>query len=178
MDDNSALRLSGYFLLGYLLRDRQARSWPQIVSLAFLFLAGGSATVFGTYMVSNGRGAFDPFFYNYFSITVFMMAIALFLMVKSVPAPGYTAEKKEPHPQSRIFRELGMSVFGIYLIHALVLELLRDGRLGFIIDHAGAFGVALPQAIAIPVFALAVFLLSAGAVVLFRSIPVIRMLLT
>jgi surface polysaccharide O-acyltransferase-like enzyme len=182
MDDYSALRLSGYFLLGFMLRDRHARSRRQLAMTLLLFLAGGAATIFGTYFMSRHRGDFDPFFYKYFSVSVVAMTVALFLLVKSlcrgreegVAEGAGRAGTRSP----LLLRKIGTSVFGVYLAHALVLELLRDGRLGFTIDHTSVFGAALPLAAGVPVFALAVFGLSLAAIALLRAIPLVRDLAT
>jgi surface polysaccharide O-acyltransferase-like enzyme len=192
MNDYSPLRLSGYFLLGYLLREWHAGSAPQFALALLLFLAGGAATIFGTYYASGSRGEFDPFFYNYFSVTVAAMAVSLFVLVKSsfVPKghkfrlssqaarPGNGNEDELNRFNHTPLRQIGMSIFGVYLAHALVLELLRDGRLGFTIDHTSAFGIAIPLAAGLPLFALSIFGLSLAAVLVIRFIPITRELLT
>jgi surface polysaccharide O-acyltransferase-like enzyme len=182
LDDYSAIRLSGYFLLGYTLRNRQAGSGIQWALILLFFLAGAGATIFGTFYLSRSRGEFDPFFYKYFSATVAAMAVALFLMVKSLFAGGRinsgNGGAEARLNSSPMMRRIGMSVFGIYLAHALVLELLRDGRLGFTIDHTSAFGMEMPLAAGLPIFALSIFLLSLGSVLVIRFIPGLREMLT
>ncbi len=178
LDDYSPLKLSGYFLLGYMLKDRQVRSgWPLLLAL-LVFLIGGAATVVGTYLMSAFRGEFHPFFYKYFSITVVAMTVTLFLLVKSIfhtrmetTAEG---EQKIRMNSPKILQKIGMSVFGVYLVHALVLELLRDGIFGFTIDHTSAFGVELAPAVGIPVFAASIFLVSLVPVLVIRFIPILR----
>jgi surface polysaccharide O-acyltransferase-like enzyme len=168
MNDYSALRLSGYFLLGYMLKDRSVRSAIGLAVLGGIFLAGAAGTIMGTYWLSLDRGEFHPFFYKYFSITVVAMTVALFLFVKSI--------FKTSSP--RILQEIGMSVFGVYLLHALVLELLRDGRFGFIIDHTSAFGLEFSPALGLPLFALSIFVVSIVPILLMRQIPIVRDIVT
>jgi surface polysaccharide O-acyltransferase-like enzyme len=182
MDDYSALRLSGYFLLGYMFRDWRYRSGLQLALAVLFFLAGGAATIFGTYVMSRNRGEFHPFFYKYFSVTVVAMTVSIFLFVRSVfdtrketsPEGGERIRMQSPE----ILQRIGMGVFGVYLVHALVLELLSDGHLGFIIDHTSAFGFALPPVVGLPLFALAIFVFSLLPVLVIRTIPIVRDIFT
>lgn len=78
----------------------------------------------------------------------------------------------------KLLQKTGMSVFGVYLIHALILELLRDGSLGFIIDHSSAFGIAMSPAVGIPFFAMSIFLASLAIVFVIRFVPILRDMIT
>jgi surface polysaccharide O-acyltransferase-like enzyme len=182
MDDYAPLKLSGYFLLGYALRDRLAGSLWGTIGLLGVFVLGGAATVFGTYFMSRAAGQFHPFFYKYFSVTVVAMTVSLFLLVKSVcPAPreiGNDGGERIRLNLPRALQVIGMSIYGVYLIHALVLELIRDGRLGFTIDPTCFLGWTLSPAMGIPVFALTVFVISIGCVMVLRGIAGVRDVLT
>lgn len=182
MDDYSPLKLSGYFLLGYALRDCLIRpGWPMLLVL-LVFSAAGAITILGTYIMSENRGEFHPFFYKYFSITVVTMAVSLFLLVKTVfhTRRVITAEGKEMIRMNspKILQKIGMSVFGVYLIHALILELLRDDWFGFTIDHSSAFGIAMSPAVGIPFFAMSIFLVSLAIVFVMRFVPILRDMIT
>jgi surface polysaccharide O-acyltransferase-like enzyme len=182
MNDYSALRLSGYFLLGYMLKEWRARSGLQLSMILLLFLVSGAVTIFGTYQMSLGRGEFSPFFYKYFSVTVVAMSISLFLLVKSIW--HRRKERSEDGPEGNpvgspgLLQRVGMSVFGIYLVHALVLELLRDGRFGFTIDHTSFFGMGISLAAGLPIFAVSIFVISLATVLAVRLIPILRDMLT
>ena len=182
MDDYSALRLSGYFLLGYMLRQWHARSALQLLPIGSLFLIGGAATIVGTYWLSAESGKFNPFFYKYFSVTVVAMTVSLFICVKSVfnTRMEITEDGRERIRMNspKLLQKIGMSVFGVYLIHALVLELLRDGHLGFTIDHTSAFGIQLHQAWGLPVFAVSIFIFTLVPVLIIRMIPIVRDMIT
>ncbi|MBM9604057.1 acyltransferase [Desulfopila inferna] len=182
MDDYSPLKLSGYFLLGYMLKDRVVRPGLPLFLMLLVFLGGAAATVIGTYVMSANRGEFHPYFYKYFSITVVTMTISLFLLIKSI---FHTRKEITPEGEERIRRhspefmqKIGMSVFGVYLAHALILDLLRDGVFGFTIDQTSAFGMALHPALGIPLFAMSVFVFSLVAVFLIRLTPHLRNLIT
>jgi surface polysaccharide O-acyltransferase-like enzyme len=178
MDEYSALKLSGYFLLGCLLRERFIYSKVMLLSLLLIFLTGGAFTAIGTYVMSRNTGDFHPFFYNYYSPTVVAMALPLFLLIKSIfntrkeITENGTERIRMNSP--RFLQTIGKSVFGIYLIHALLLEIFRDGRLGFVIDHTSAFGIVIPLMAGIPIFAACIFCFSLGIILFFRNIPILR----
>ncbi|SDB60763.1 Surface polysaccharide O-acyltransferase, integral membrane enzyme [Desulfonatronum thiosulfatophilum] len=178
LNEYSALKLSGYFLLGYLLKDVTVQSKSRLFLPALVFLAGGAATSVGTYLASRQAGEFVHFFYDYFSITVVAMAIPLFFIVRSVfdtrRVITENGNERIRMNSPKLLQRIGKSVFGIYLIHALILELLRDGRLGFTIDHGSAFGMTLPLAVGIPFFALSIFVLSLSLVFIFSLVPFMR----
>jgi surface polysaccharide O-acyltransferase-like enzyme len=182
MDDYSALRLSGYFLLGYMLKEVRARTALQWLLLVLAFAGGALVTILGTYVMSWNRGEFHAFFYKYFSITVVAMTLALFLIVKSIfdtrVEIGADGVERIRMNSPRPVRRIGQSIFGLYLIHALVLELLRDGRLGLTIDHTSALGVDLSPAIGIPIFALSIFGISLALVYAIRQVPLLRNFVT
>lgn len=175
MSDYSALRLSGYFLLGYMLKDRQAESARGLWGLFLAFLLGGAGTALGTYFMGGATGRFHPFFYHYYSITVVVMTVSLFLLIKSLFHFSGAAEAEDGQTGrfnlSWLFRKVGMGVFGVYLVHALVLDILRDGLIGFTIDHTSAFGMQMPLAIGIPVFAGSIFLISLFLILMVRAVP-------
>lgn len=177
LDDYSPLKLGGFFLLGHAMRHWRIRSAGALVLLAAIFAAGAAATILGTYFTSRAAGEFQPFFYKYFSATVVAMAVSLFLLIKAAASGQGSA------PSGRAKKASGLqlaasSIFGVYLVHALVLELLRDGRLGFTIAHTRFLGIELPLALGIPVFATSIFAVSLGVVLALRAIPVVKHLLT
>lgn len=172
MNDYSALRLSGYFFLGYMLKDKRIQTPFQWITMLMLFILGAGATIFGTYWLSVYYGEFDSFLYKYFSVTVFSMTISLFMIVVTVfKAPGRLVSPK-------LLNKIGMSVYGVYLIHALILEFLRDGKLGFTVNHSSAFGVDMTIAVGLPFFAAVIFLFSLVPVIIVRHIPLVRDIVT
>ena len=181
MNEYSALKLSGYFLLGFLLREAFVNNKSHMILLLLVFLAGGAATAMGTFLLSLDTGEFDHFFYNYFSANVVLMTLSLFLLVKSIfYLSGIDAVNENPSglSASEILQKGGRCVFGIYLIHALILELFRDGRLGFVIDHTSFLGAVLPPAAGIPLFAASIFLFSLFVISALRAVPGIRNMIT
>lgn len=178
MSAYSPLRLLGYFLLGHMLREARLPSRRVWAGLVSGFLLAALATLSGTWLLSRQAGQFDPFFYQYFSPSVAVMTVCLFVLVKDLCRARATAGPRADLSTSRRVHAVAASVFGVYLLHALVLEALRDGRLGFVIDQTSAFGAELPVALGIPVFAASVFLASLVPTMVLRRVPIVRDLLT
>lgn len=160
----SPLMLLGYFVLGHLLRDVRPSS-RQRVWLAAAFTAGLAVTAGGTYYVTvlRGGGEFDGSFYEYYSANVVVMSVALFLLLKSSRA----LHASSPRLRGAL-RSLSVLVLGIYLVHAMLIDVLKSGRLGFELDAS-----AVHPAAGVPLFALVVFAASALLVALLRRIPIV-----
>jgi len=182
LDDYSSLKLSGYFLLGYMLKDRVVRPGVPLFLLFLVFLSGAAVTIGGTYVMSASRGEFHPFFYKYFSISVLTMTVSIFLIIKSIfntrRETTLEGEERIHMPSTALMQNIGMSVFGVYLAHALILDILRDGVFGFTVDQTSAFGMTLNPALGIPLFALFIFVFSLVPILLIRMLPFLRNLLT
>ena len=182
MDDYSALHLSGYFLLGHMLKDRYARTGMHLFLVAALFFAALALTIIGTYLLSESRGEFRPFFYRYDSVSVVVMTVSLFLLVKSLfhtrDTPGESGIERVEMRSPKLLHRIGMSVFGIYLVHALMLESLSYGYFGFIIDHTSFLGKDIAPEGGLPLFAVSIFVFSLLSIFVIRYIPIIRDIFT
>jgi surface polysaccharide O-acyltransferase-like enzyme len=162
---SSVFSYSGFFVLGHVLRS--SRCPPRFrLLLGILFVVGLAATLTGTYMVTvveNG-GEFRGVFYEYYSPNVSLMAVTLFMLVKSVRTVSGRA--------TRILSYMGACVPGIYLVHALVIVVLKRGVTGVVIDQ-----YLIHPAAGVPLFAGVVFIISFAGVGLIRLIPLVRRIL-
>jgi len=112
---------AGYFLLGYYLKDLEYDK-KGIISLPYILFIGGFLITFvGTYIISINKGLFDGIFYNYLALNVVMMSIGIFLLIKEIEW-GKTI--KNAYLKNSIL-DIGPLAFGIYLIHALILQWLN-----------------------------------------------------
>jgi surface polysaccharide O-acyltransferase-like enzyme len=166
---NSIFKFLGYFVLGYALRDIRLRP-PKLVLSVFIFIAGFFITVYGTYILAmrQDTGTFDETFYEYFSFNVFLMAVSVYLIGKSIRFPDFLMfiEKKK-----EIFRAAAACVPGIYLIHAVMIEISKKGLLGFTFSQE-----TLHPAIGVPVFALGIFISSFVIVLAAKKVPGLKYL--
>ncbi len=154
----------GYFVLGYWLSQiRLSRytlwwvGWGVLCSVFAIF--------FGTIFLSAGAERIDFFLYSYFSFPTVLASVCAFLLLKDFGQRingGFL----------KLLRVFSASSFGIYLVHILVIELLRKGAFGFRLyawmGHPALF---------IPLTALVVFLLSFLIVSVLRTIPGVRMII-
>ncbi|MGI5862685.1 MAG: acyltransferase [Myxococcales bacterium] len=163
--ETSPLRYLGYFVLGFLLRDLPLAR-PRLRLLGGLFLTGWALTAAGTWWltVRHGDGAFDGLFYEYFAANVLLMSVAVFLLGRNARLP--LAADGLGH---RWLRTASASALGVYLVHAMVIDLLKSGQLGARIDET-----SLHPLLGVPLFAAVVFGISLAIVRLLKRIPIVR----
>jgi surface polysaccharide O-acyltransferase-like enzyme len=152
----------GYFVLGYFLADIRLERRGRLLTALGCIIAL-AVTYFGTNLLSADAAPIDTYFYSYFSPPTILASICGYLLLKDL---GQNSGKA-----ARMIRAVSASAFGIYLIHIMVVELLRKGDLGFRI-----YSWMAPSVYMIPLTALVVFVLSFMIVLAMRKIPVLKML--
>lgn len=164
---NSIFKFAGYFALGWMLRNTALNTTKKLF-FSLVFMLGLSATAYGTYAMTvvRGDGQFDPLFYEYFSFSVLMMAVSIFLLLKSIETPAFLNRREGRH---RALSLVAACVPGIYLVHALLIAAAKRGMLGFFFTPEM---MGLP--IGIPVFGLGILAASLFVVLIIRSIPVLK----
>lgn len=166
---NTPLMLVGYFLLGYLLRDLDySLLWRVLAPVALV--ASVAATAWGTFQLTSASGGeFQPLFYEYYSLNVMLMSIAIFVTVAScqslrgVPVDAW---------RTRFWRFVSLPAFGVYLLHVMVLDLLRRGVWGVQLDLD-----SFDPLLSVPLLALTVFIASLLPVLVLERIPLVRRIL-
>jgi len=152
----------GYFVMGFLLADVQLGRRGRILS-ALGCIVAIALTFVGTNVLSVGLGPIDAYFYSYFSPPTVLASICGYLLLKDLGHNhGRTAKS---------IRTVAATSFGIFLIHIFVIELLRNGGLGFRL-----YSWMAPSSYMIPLTGLAVFVLSFVIVFVIQKIPVLKML--
>lgn len=146
----------GFYLLGYLLGTREftrKQSWQGFGAwlLASLFI------ILGTWALTVHNGAADVTFYYINGLPVLVGAVGLFIFIKSI---------KLDHPVLRLF---GTTTTGIFLMHYIVIDLMKRGLLGYKLSafHPNPY-------IGVPATSLVVFLFSAMVTWLLLRIPLLR----
>ncbi len=153
-----------YFILGYLLGEMRL-SPARITIAAFLWAAGAAATVAGTFYSSLGATQYNGFFYDFLSLNVILASAAAFVLLRWL-AQARFFDSPRVHA---ITRSLAAATFGIYLIHILVIEILKD-RIPVL--HISSF-IGNPVW-SIPLTTTLVFLLSYLLIIGLQKIPVVR----
>lgn len=163
--ENSIFKFAGYFALGWMMRDFEV-NWSRKLLFLLLFSLGFLVTAYGTYLVTvlEGSGEFNDMFYEYFSFGVFLMAVSIFLLGKSIRPPA-----SRPGNRHRLLSLIAAAVPGVYLVHAMLIAIAKRGMLGFVFTPE-----MTDPFIGIPVFAFGVFTASLLIVLVIRSLPVIK----
>ncbi len=137
----------GYFIAGRMVFERSLRlphpGWVLAASIA--------ATAAGVYVLSSAQ-AMNFYFYDYFSITVPFMSLAVFQLILAQPRlPRLTL--------------LAPLTFGVYLIHPVFIDLAQRSNL---------YDGPMPPAWSLPAIAVLIFLLSAACIWVFQKLPGLR----
>ncbi len=167
--ENSPLMLVGYFVAGSLLVRWKLPRWTGRVA-ATVAAAAFVITAALTYMLTAAAGGeYQPLFYEYYSLNVVVMSVALFAFVahRGDRRTGDAAERA-----ARRWRAMSKRVFGIYLVHVAVLDILKQGVLGFTLNETTGHPI-----VAVPVLAVVTFAVSAGVAMIFERVPVARRVL-
>lgn len=153
----------GYFILGFWLADIRLAARGRWLALVGLLLAV-AVTYFGTALLSSRTETIDAFLYSYFSLPTVLASACAFLLLKDL------GQRLDGRPQAAL-RALSATSFGVYLVHILVIDLLRSGALGLRL-----YSWMVAPLVCIPALALLVCCLSALVVALLQRIPVFKWL--
>jgi surface polysaccharide O-acyltransferase-like enzyme len=150
----------GYFVLGYYLFKYQLTKRNIVFSLISLVI-GLLGTFFLTYYgTTNNDGKLDQYWYEYHSITVFMISVGIFTLFKDILFKA----KQDINSKLNWFSQAS---FGIYLVHLLVLNTLLSAIIGKVWDH-------IHPIIGIPINVAIVIIMSAIITFIIQKIPVLK----
>lgn len=145
----------GYFILGYYLRIvavKKSVLWGFFI-IGALSLA---VTIYGTFAFTKANaGVFYEFFYSNYSPTTALIAIAVFLLVKQLKTAIAV----------KLVQLVGGTTFGIYLVHALLLNYFTTN----VLDFSG-----ISNWLSIPLTALIVFVASFVISYIIGKIPILN----
>jgi surface polysaccharide O-acyltransferase-like enzyme len=155
----------GYFYLGYVLgRLNVSRRAAAFAGLSYVFLT--IYTIVATYRWSEVRQGYLDYYHNYLRLNIVLMTISIFFWLK------YVGENLGARLNIRALgwaRGLSTSTFGIYLVHALALTIIRKGVLGFQLTELSGSPYVM-----IPVLAALVFIVSYLVIAILQRIPYLR----
>lgn len=156
----------GFYVLGYFL-DREDMKPKNRIILYILGFIGLMSTIFGTYyLMSKSNGVFRDNFYSYLAPNVIFTAIGVFVLFKYIkwekiiPAGGFL---------QRAVQSINKTSFGIYLVHPLIIDILKSGYIGINI-----YPLMFNHVIGIPLIGIVVFILSHIIIWLIQRIPIFR----
>ncbi len=144
----------GYYVLGYHLRKRNLPSsviWGGILGLLIACVLSG--------VISVWKNEQTDYFYSYLSVPVLLESVAVFSVGKQK-----LSKIRSPRLDSLV-KMLSRYSFGIYLVHPLVIELLRT---------LGLHTLTFSPILSVPILAVIVFAISAAISAALNHIPVLK----
>jgi surface polysaccharide O-acyltransferase-like enzyme len=158
----------GYFLLGiYLLNVKMRRS-----VLLGLMMVGLVSTAVGTYVIAATVGGPSTYLLqDYFSPTIILASIMLFLLLNTIKVPANQTEASHPKIYW-LLRQISQSSLAIFLFHVIVLETLQRGYLGFSISANW-----LNSIIEVPLITVVTLFICLGVILPLKKVPVLKKLI-
>ena len=158
----------GIYISGYALGNDVLlwvkRFSPKIWFL--IFLASNIVVFSGTAFISLFKDKFISTLYIYYTPFVFLSSIAIFLIFKNIKVLKFNKKHKL---LTVIVNKISPISFGIYLIHPAVIEILYR----YVINRPSPIASPHPL-IFIPVFSIAVFVISSIIISMFKKLPLLR----
>lgn len=159
---------SGYLILGLLLGEmRITTRYFALSAMAIPVLI--SVTAYGTYILTvQAGGNLSEFFYGYLALNVIALSIATFIFLKYIAS---TAQFFSSNKIESIIRMISSASLGIYLIHPMALDILRNGDIGVKLSAFSGHPI-----FAIPLTAIVAFFLSFAAIFTLKKTPILKKL--
>jgi surface polysaccharide O-acyltransferase-like enzyme len=162
---------AGYYIAGYHLSIMVlSRKAVKFISAAFLLAC--AVTLSGTYLLVKrfGVGAVGLSLYDYFSPSVVIMSLCVFVLLRTAIQDTQFAAESGISPSFR--RGFSGAVFGIYLIHPLFLDIL--GRYVAVMPGGHKGGLSVTPWLGIPLLSVYVVTMSFLATLFILRVPYVR----
>lgn len=159
---------TGYYMLGiYLLKVQVRRS----ILLSLLFL-GFALTAIGTYLIAATIGGTSTyFFHEYFSPTMILTSITLFLLLNTLHTPTNHTEQRRSKI-NWLLKEISKNTLPIYLFHVIIIESLQRGYLGFTISSN-----TLNSIVGVPLITIITLFICLSVSITLKKIPGVKRLI-
>jgi len=155
----------GYFFWGYMLGRMHPPRWVATVA-ALSFITLTVFTIHATYRLSAEHGFYFDFYHIYTRLNIALMAFSAFVGLKTL---GEKIGARANPTATRWMRQIAGTTFGVYLLHAMTLAMIRRGAFGFQLTALSASPIIM-----IPALAALVFILSSVIIALLQKIPYLR----
>jgi surface polysaccharide O-acyltransferase-like enzyme len=158
----------GFFVLGSYLSIVQIRRR----TLGFFITLGIALTAFGTYVLAATVGGTETYFFQqYFSPTVILVSVMVFLLFFTIKSPSAQGSIK-PSKGNKLIKLISQNTLGIFFIHVMIIESIENGYLGFAINRD-----MLNPIIEVPLITLIVLFSSLGVILLLKRVPGLKRLI-
>lgn len=158
----------GFFVLGAYLSTVQIRRR----TLWFFITLGIALTAFGTYALAATVGGTEMYFFQqYFSPTVILVSVMVFLLLFTVKPPAVQSDIKPPKG-NRLIKLISQNTLGIFFIHVMIIESIEKGYLGFTINRD-----IINPIIEVPLLTVIVLFASLAIILLLKKVPYMKRLI-
>jgi surface polysaccharide O-acyltransferase-like enzyme len=158
----------GFFVLGaYLSTVTMQRS-----KLAIFIILGTALTAIGTYVLAATIGGTEMYFFQqYFSPTVILVAVMMFMLLFTAQPPS-VQEDSNPSKAHKLIQLISQNTLGIFFIHVMIIESIQLGYFGFTINRN-----TLNPIIEVPLLTAIVLFASLAIILLLKKIPYLEKLI-
>ena len=158
----------GFFVLGtYLSTVEMRRS-----TLSIFIILGVASTAICTYVIAATMGGADMYFFQqYFSPTIILASVTVFLLLLTVKPPPLQKETR-PSAIHKLIKLISENTLGIFFIHVMIIESIQRGYFGFAINRT-----TISPIIEVPLLTAIVLFASLGIILLLKKIPYMKKLI-
>jgi surface polysaccharide O-acyltransferase-like enzyme len=161
----------GFFVLGTYLSTVQIRSR----TLSILIILGMALTAIGTYALAATVGGPEMYFFQqYFSPTVILTSMMVFLLLLRIKPPQILKETDLSNPPkvNKLVKLISQNTLGIFFIHVMIIESIQKGYLGFTINQD-----TLNPIIEAPLLTAIVLFASLAIILILKRVPYLKRLI-
>lgn len=155
----------GYFVLGlYCLKVQVHRS-----TLSILLLLGLTLTAVGTYfMAATFGGTLTYFFHDYFSPTMILASVALYMLLNTFQTSSNQTETH--HPKGNwLLRKISENSLPLYLLHVMIIESLQRGYFGLTLSSN-----TMNSIIEVPLISVVTLFICLAVIIPMKKIPGVK----
>jgi surface polysaccharide O-acyltransferase-like enzyme len=137
-----------------------------------LIVVGLALTAVGTYALAATQGGQGMYFFQqYFSPTVILASVMVFLLLLTVK-PVTANQDAKPAFSNKIVHLISQNTLGIFFIHVMIIESIEAGYFGFTINR-----YILDPILEVPLLTAIVLFASLGIILLLRRVPYLNRLI-
>jgi surface polysaccharide O-acyltransferase-like enzyme len=158
----------GFFVLGTYLSTVAIRRR----TLSFFIILGMALTAIGTYALAATVGGTEMYFFQqYFSPTIILTSVMVFLLLLSVKCPS-TQKDASLSKVGKLIKLISENTLGIFFIHVMIIESIQKGYFGFAINRD-----MLNPIIEIPIVTIIVLFASLAIILILKRVPYLKRLI-
>ncbi len=161
----SVVGFAGFLFLGTYLPSIQIRR----STILYFIIIGLATTAIGTYILASTVGGSGMYFFQqYFSPTVILTSVMVFLMLLTVRSASFV-NQNGTSKFNKVLKLISQNTLAIFLLHVIVMEALQNGYLGFALNR----GILNPI-LEIPLITVMTLFISLGLIVLLKKVPYLK----